>query len=1505
MANENFVVRHGLTVCGNAGIDSNLGVSGTLCVKGVTTLCSDLNIGTGRIIVSTDSTNPHIEIKGSGPNIIRFYDGGSTSATNALDLIYRTSPNTLGFEKSSDGTKIWESDYDNLRTTFHENVTISKNLGVQGNTSLDGTLDVCGNTSLGGTLYVSGNTDLDGTLSVSGNTSIGGTLEVTNATDLNSTLDVCGNTSLGGTLYVSGNTDLDGTLTVCGATTLSSTLTVENNTDLNGTLTVSGNTDVNGTLDVCGNSSLGGTLTVTNATDLNGTLDVCGNSSLGGTLTVTNATDLNGSLDVCGNTSIGGSLEVTNATDLNGDLDVCGNTSLGGSLEVNGNTHLNGYLDVCGNTSIYGPLTVITDANLNGTLDVSGNTSIGGNANIAGTLTVSGNTDLNGTLDVSGNTSIGGALEVTNATDLNSTLDVCGNTSLGGTLYVSGNTTLGGTLSVCGNTTIVSGSLIQFQTVCGNVKGYIQATETNDQHLVIATSGGEDIAFKDGGTGGTTNMVVRGDGNVAVTANISAASGSFAGTVSCENVTTSTLTVKNTATISSDTQVKSRLTVGSGHIGSRNPGFSVIGDSNSSPIVAKVNGKNTTFSVLPWSSGITYITSGIYYDDGAWIHSSDNSYNCLFLISGINGARWYTSNDGSGSWNVASNKSLWNNSGQWDGQLSTNVTYNGNTIWHAGNDGSGSGLDADTLDSIDSSQFLRSDATGTSTQRISFQANATNNWDTIATATGSQGSIEVYNTGDGNDAFMSFHAGGDFAIYFGLDADTNDLSVGGWSMGANKYRVWHAGNDGAGSGLDADNLDGLTWNSSGKDLRGTEIYADNWFRNYNSGEGLYNEATAMHWYSDANNRFRLYSTSTSSAILFTTNGNTVRGYVYADTASSIGFLNTGGQWGLRYLSNDGNSPNLYFLEQSNETWTGNPGNDQGKIEYHSNRFYIASGANSTEVVRFRRSDTNVAYIDNSGNIYSTSSNYRCLTTADEGSGNGIDADTVDGLHVHTGTNNEANKIVRTQANGYIMAGWINTISGDATTNTPDRFYGSYDGYIRYYNRGYTQMYLGNTYKYTTSRRQHTTNADYWVGTMGWGTTDFNTVITWGSGFIDTWSSPGNSPDPMGYSHWVGHQALHYTNGSTNGTGAYGYQMVCGGGTNAPIYVRTTWNGMGSWRALAQYGIISGSSGSLYADIYYDSSNTGYYGDFGSTSRMNQINANMYYSPYPGSDSGLGRSSYPYGWGFQESGAWSSPYPDLVLHYHTGVTLAANPSYNGITFKYDYNNDTVIFRVNGGSSYLYKYYWMYTNTSGYYSDTNSWHINPNDLSSYGSMRLRGSRNSWYGMVIDTGNRPHVMFDGSGNGGFYHQDGGRWSFYYNYSNNCVGMVGSTTSSSFGLYVSKGIYANGTVYAGSDIRIKKDIKTIENALDKVLKLRGVTFIKTNYAENDPQNGKTEMGVIAQEMEKVIPEVVNYAEDIDLYSVSYGNLAGLFIEAFKDQTEIINNLRQEVSDLKNRLGE
>ena len=101
------------------------------------------------------------------------------------------------------------------------------------------------------------------------------------------------------------------------------------------------------------------------------------------------------------------------------------------------------------------------------------------------------------------------------------------------------------------------------------------------------------------------------------------------------------------------------------------------------------------------------------------------------------------------------------------------------------------------------------DGTSDFSARAMFNNCASNNHDDMANSAGSLGAFEVYNSGAGNDAFFAFHTGSDFACYFGLDADSNDLAVGGWSMGAVKHKVWHAGNDGSGSGLDADLVDGL------------------------------------------------------------------------------------------------------------------------------------------------------------------------------------------------------------------------------------------------------------------------------------------------------------------------------------------------------------------------------------------------------------------------------------------------------------------------------------------------------------------------------------------------------------------------------------------------------------------------------------------------------------------------------------------------------------------------
>ena len=61
----------------------------------------------------------------------------------------------------------------------------------------------------------------------------------------------------------------------------------------------------------------------------------------------------------------------------------------------------------------------------------------------------------------------------------------------------------------------------------------------------------------------------------------------------------------------------------------------------------------------------------------------------------------------------------------------------------------------------------------------------------------------------------------------------------------------------------------------------------------------------------------------------------------------------------------------------------------------------------------------------------------------------LNADMLDGLHIHAGRNKEANRIVRTDASGYIQAGWINTTSGDIGTGTINKIYCSNDDYIRY------------------------------------------------------------------------------------------------------------------------------------------------------------------------------------------------------------------------------------------------------------------------------------------------------------------------------------------------------------------------------------------------------------------------------------------------------------------------
>ena len=100
-------------------------------------------------------------------------------------------------------------------------------------------------------------------------------------------------------------------------------------------------------------------------------------------------------------------------------------------------------------------------------------------------------------------------------------------------------------------------------------------------------------------------------------------------------------------------------------------------------------------------------------------------------------------------------------------------------------------------------------------------------------------------------------------------------------------------------------------------------------------------------------------------------------------------------------------------------------------------------------------------------------------------------------------------------------------------------------------------------------------------------------------------------------------------------------------------------------------------------------------------------------------------------------------------------------------------------------------------------------------------------------------------------------------------------------------------GYITVSSDERLKKDIVKIDDALTKVEALNGYTYIK----EGRPDR---EMGVIAQEVIKVAPELVSENEDDGMLSVSYPNMVALLIEAIKEQSTKIAALEEQVKELK-----
>ncbi len=116
-----------------------------------------------------------------------------------------------------------------------------------------------------------------------------------------------------------------------------------------------------------------------------------------------------------------------------------------------------------------------------------------------------------------------------------------------------------------------------------------------------------------------------------------------------------------------------------------------------------------------------------------------------------------------------------------------------------------------------------------------------------------------------------------------------------------------------------------------------------------------------------------------------------------------------------------------------------------------------------------------------------------------------------------------------------------------------------------------------------------------------------------------------------------------------------------------------------------------------------------------------------------------------------------------------------------------------------------------------------------------------------------------------------------------------------------------AAGSVTALSDIRLKENIDPLKNCLSKIKKLNGVSFNWKNLPNIVGHPGKRDYGIIAQEVEKVFPEVIHdsphKSPDGDVYkTVAYEKLIPVLLEAIKEQNEIIMNLKKDIDELKNK---
>jgi hypothetical protein len=288
---------------------------------------------------------------------------------------------------------------------------------------------------------------------------------------------------------------------------------------------------------------------------------------------------------------------------------------------------------------------------------------------------------------------------------------------------------------------------------------------------------------------------------------------------------------------------------------------------------------------------------------------------------------------------------------------------------------------------------------------------------------------------------------------------------------------------------------------------------------------------------------------------------------------------------------------------------------------------------------------------------------------------------------------------------------------------------------------------------------------------------------------------------------------------------------------------------------------------------------------GATDASGQITARTGLNPYwAGADSGLtGARHYQYG--YQSPGAWSGTYPNLILGYHTGVDLGANTGYGGVQFFNDHPSvsSTLLMAVGNGDNNVRVYNNLYLpgdawDDIGLHTDTAS----PMNSNSNPYIVLDADRGDSLGAC-------RTYIQNTGTGGNTHIDtesylgncGGGGAVYLNWYQGGGGLrVGNGTSSGYAA-----AYASAFTVSSSR-RWKTNIIDSTYGLSQINAMQPVTFDYTNGT-----NGH-QLGLIAEDVLPLVPEVVIIGSDGLPEGIDYGKLSALLITGVKQLDVKVNTV-------------